>query len=447
MIKIKKGLNIPLAGNPAQIVDDGNQCASVALLGADTPGLKPAMAVNEGDRVALGHVLYTDKRNPLVPFVSPGSGVVRAINRGEKRVLQSVVIELEGSDEKTFPVFDEGEIDGIDPAKLRQILVESGQWTAFRTRPFSRIPATDTVPNSVFVTAIDTNPLTANPAVAISQSPEAFSAGLRVIARLGQARTFICTAPGSNISCPELDSLVHAEFAGPHPAGLPGTHIHFLDPVSVARNVWHIAYQDVIAIGRLFLSGRIDVERIVALGGPVVDRPRLLRTRAGASIRDLLDGELSPAGRRIISGSVLAGHRATRNAAWLGRYHNQVSVVEEGSPREFLSWMRPGLSKFSFLRAFVGKGLARGDFNLTTTQNGSARAMVSTGSFERVMPLDILPTPLLKALLVRDTDSAQALGCLELDEEDLSLCSFVCNGKHEYGPHLRMALDEIEANG
>jgi Na+-transporting NADH:ubiquinone oxidoreductase subunit A len=342
LIRIRNGLNIPLAGRPEPVIDDAGDCSSVALLGGDTPGLKPAMAVQEGDRVTLGQVLYSDKRSPAVPFTSPGCGVVRAINRGERRVLQSVVVELEGSDEKRFPEFDARRIDEIDAAKIREVLIGSGQWTAFRTRPFSRIPLPDATPHSLFVTAIDTNPLAADPALTISQNRQAFDAGLRVVARLAQNRTFVCTAPDSGIPCPESQEFVHAEFSGPHPAGLVGTHIHFLDPVGTSRSVWHIGYQDVIAVGQLFLSGRIPVDRIVALGGPVVERPRLLRTRAGASIRDLLRDDISPSGRRVISGSVLSGHRATQHAAWLGRYHNQISVLQEGSPREFLSWMRPG---------------------------------------------------------------------------------------------------------
>jgi len=447
LIRIKKGLDIPLAGAPQQIIADANNCSSVALLGADTPGLKPAMAVQEGERVSLGDVLFTDKRNPAVTFVSPGSGVVSAINRGEKRVLQSVVVDLDGTDEKIFESFDEQQIRSLDAVKIRDMLIASGQWTAFRTRPFSHIPDPATSPHSIFVTAIDSNPLAADPAVIVRENSDAFVSGLRLVSKLADNRTFLCTAKDSDIPCPEEEPFVRAEFAGPHPAGLVGTHIHFLEPVGAARTVWHIGYQDVIAIGRLFLEGRLFVERIVAVGGPLARWPRLVRTRAGASVRDLLQGETIAGSRRVISGSVLSGHHAARHAAWLGRYHNQISILREGSPREFLSWMRPGLGRYSSLRTYAGHVFRRGTFDLTTSQNGSPRAMVSTGSFERVMPLDILPTPLLKALLVRDTDSASSLGCLELDEEDLALCSFVCNGKYEYGPHLRMTLDEIEANG
>jgi len=446
-ITIKKGLDVPISGSPDPVIENARDVSSVALLGWDTPGLKPSMAVAEGDRVKLGQVLFKDKRNPDVPFTAPGSGIVAKVNRGERRALQSVVVELDGSDEETFPVVDAGKIDALDAGEVRRVLVESGFWNSLRSRPFGRIPQPDAKPNSIFVTAMDTNPLALNPAMVIAENSEAFVTGLRLIDKLSDGPTFVCTAPDTDIPCPDIESVKHVEFAGPHPAGLVGTHIHFLDPVSVKKTVWHIGYQDTIAVGRLFLTGRIPTERVIAVGGPMVTRPRILRTRRGASTTDLLVRELRPGSSRVISGSVLAGHRAAGALAWLGRYRNQLSVLQEGSPREFLGWMRPGRNKYSALRAYASTFLHKGNYDFTTSQNGSPRAMVSTGSFERVMPLDILPTALLKALLVRDTDSAQELGCLELDEEDVALCSFVCNGKYNYGPHLRKALDEIEANG
>ncbi len=447
-IAIKKGLDIPLAGRPELRISDGAaDIRSVGLLGWDTPGLKPRMAVSVGERVKLGQVLYIDKRNPDVRYTAPGCGTVTAINRGERRVLNSVVIALDGDEAETWPAVDPSQIASVSDEQVRRTLTESGLWTALRTRPFSRIPLPDTKPNSIFVTAINTNPLAGDPALVIAEDKDAFLAGVKVLSRLTDGPTYICTKPDSGIPCPDGERFRHAEFAGPHPAGLVGTHIHFLDPVSVDKTVWHIGYQNTLAIGRLFLNGRLPTERIIALGGPMVERPRLLRTRRGASTRDTIAGQLKPGDSRVISGSVLSGHRALGDLGWLGTYHNQISVIAEGSPREFLSWMMPGTHKYSALRAFASSWLHKGDFPLTSTQNGSPRAMVSTGSFERVMPLDILPTVLLKAILVRDTDAAQQLGCLELDEEDLALCSFVCNGKYNYGPHLRKALDEIEAYG
>jgi Na+-transporting NADH:ubiquinone oxidoreductase subunit A len=440
-------LDIPLSGEPEQMIGTGNSVSTVALLGPDTIGLKPRMEVREGEYVRLGQALFTDKQNPGVRFTSPGSGTVTAINRGERRVLQSVVIQLDGDDAEEFESFPSDQLAALSGQQVRQNLLESGLWTALRTRPYSKIPEPDATTHAIFVTAIDTNPLAADPAVIIARDAEAFGHGMQLLSALTDGSIYLCTAVDSGISKPAGDRFEHAEFGGPHPAGLAGTHIHFLDPVSEHKTVWHIGYQEVIAIGKLFVSGRIPVERVIALGGPLITKPRLIVTRLGANTSELVHGEIEGRTVRVISGSVLAGHRAAGWAAYLGRYDQQISVLQEGSPREFLSFMRLGIQKFSSGRAFAGHLFHRGSFPLTSSQNGSPRAMVSIGSFEAVMPLDILATPLLKALLVGDTDSARELGCLELAEEDLALCTFVCNGKYDYGPHLRSNLLEIEVNG
>ena len=416
-------------------------------MGPDTVDLKPGMLVAVGDAVKLGQPLFRDKQNPGIQFTSPGTGTVAAINRGERRVLQSVVINLDGDDEEQFAAYAANDLQNISRQDARDNLLASGLWTAFRTRPFSKIPRPDDVPASIFVTAIDTNPLAASPDVVVQRESEAFQQGLSVIAALTDGTIHICTAKDSSITCPDSGDFKYSQFTGPHPAGLAGTHIHLLDPVNEGQVAWHIGYQDVIAVGKLFTTGRLSVDRIVSLSGPSVSNPRLISTRLGANITTLVDGELSDSDVRVVSGSVLSGHRAAGWAVWLGRYDNQITVLKEGSPREFLSFMRPGVDKYSFTRGFVGNLFGSGGYSMTTSQNGSPRAMVSIGSFEEVMPLDILPTPLLKALLVRDTDSARDLGCLELDEEDLALCSFVCNGKYDYGRHLRKSLHEIEVNG
>ena len=446
-ITIKRGLDIPIKGVPEQSVYEGCAIRTVAILGTDVFGLRPSMLVREGDRVRLGQAVFIDKRNPAVKFTAPGSGEIIAINRGARRSLQSVVIRLEDNDAATFGSFTPAQLPALDEATARNILLESGLWTALRTRPYSHIPAPDMKPAAIFVTAMDTNPLAGNPAVIIAAAADAFENGLRVISRLADSPVYVSTAPDSGIAVPGDDQFRHAEFAGPHPAGLVGTHIHFLEPVSEQKSVWHIGYQHVIAIGRLFTNGRLSTEKTVAVGGPMARTPRLLRTHIGASLQELLDGEMEAGRLRIISGSVLNGHHASGPLAYLGRYHNQISVLGEGSDRELFAWARPGVRKYSSERAFAGH-LVNGDgFAMTTTQNGSLRAMVSIGSFEKVVPLDVLPTPLLKALLVQDTDKARQLGCLELDEEDLALCSFVCNGKYDYGPYLRLNLDEIEVRG
>ncbi|AMR67504.1 Na(+)-translocating NADH-quinone reductase subunit A [Aquipseudomonas alcaligenes] len=445
MIKIKRGLDLPLAGAPEQRIEPARAVRSVAVLGCDYHGMKPTMAVQVGDRVKLGQVLFSDKKNSGVHFTAPGAGVVSAIHRGEQRVLQSVVIDLEGDDAVEFARYDAAQLPALDPQAVRDNLQQSGLWTALRTRPFSKVPAVDAVPSSIFVTAIDTHPLAADPAVVIGERPADFANGLAVLARLGKVH--LCKASGVGLSGEVQANVQPHEFAGPHPAGLAGTHIHFLDPVSAGKSVWQIGYQDVIAIGALFSRGQLDVTRVVALGGPVVDKPRLLRTRLGASLEELTAGELQAGSNRIISGSVLGGRTSRGAFAFLGRYHVQVSCLHEGRERELLHYLRAGVNKHSVLNIFVSKLMGGRKLAMDTSTNGSPRAMVPVGNYEAVMPLDILPTQLLRYLIVGDTEMAQKLGCLELDEEDLALCTYVCAGKYEYGPILRDNLARIEKEG
>ena len=446
-IKIKKGLDIPIKGEPEKAIEDAAAVRTVAAVATDVSGIRPRMAVQVGDRVRLGQVLYHDKRNPDVPFTAPGAGEVIEVNRGARRALQSVVIRLDGDEAESFGSWQASELATLDQQTVRDNLIASGLWTMLRTRPYSRIPAPGETPAAIFVTATDTNPLAIDPAFFIEQDAEAFENGLKVLSRIADCPVYVCTAPDSGIRCPEGEQFRHAEFEGPHPAGLVGTHIHFLEPVGKNKTVWHIGYHHVMAFARLFTTGRLPTERLITLCGPMVLKPRVLRTRIGASTLELLEGETAPGDLRVISGSVLGGHRAAGPLGYLGRYQTQLTVLEEDQSREFLAWMLPGGGRYSQTRAFAGHLLHRGKFGLTSTQNGSPRAMVSTGAFESLMPLDVLATPLLKALLVEDTDRAQQLGCLELAEEDLALCSFVCNGKHDYGAYLRMNLTEIEVNG
>jgi Na+-transporting NADH:ubiquinone oxidoreductase subunit A len=445
MIRIKRGLDLPVAGEPVQRIEAARPVRSVAVIGFDYHGMKPTMDVQVGDRVKLGQPLFSDKRTPGVVYTAPGAGVVSAIHRGEQRVLQSVVIDLEGDESVAFDQYPAAALEGLDPQQVRDNLVRSGLWTALRSRPFSRVPAIDATPSSIFVTAVDTHPLAADPIQVIAEHAADFEHGLKVLARL--ARVFLCKAQGASLPGENLAQVRTEAFAGPHPAGLPGTHIHFLDPVSATKSVWQIGYQDVIGIGKLFTTGRLWVERVVALAGPVVERPRLVRTRLGASLDELTAGELKPGANRVVSGSLLGGRTSRGACAFLGRYHVQVSCLAEGHDRELMHYLRAGVNKHSVLNIFVSKLMGDRKLPFSTTTNGSPRAMVPVGNYEAVMPLDILPTQLLRYLIVGDTEMAQKLGCLELDEEDLALCTYVCAGKYEYGPILRDNLSRIEKEG
>ncbi|MEB7547194.1 Na(+)-translocating NADH-quinone reductase subunit A [Klebsiella grimontii] len=447
MIKITKGLNLPIAGMPSQQISSKPAVKRVALLGEEYIGMRPSMAVREGDRVQKGQLLFEDKKNPGVRFTAPASGTISAIHRGERRVLQSVVIDVDGDDAVHFSRYELADLAGLTREAVQRQLLESGMWTAFRTRPFSKIPAPGSVPAAIFVTAIDTNPLAADPQPIILAQREAFDAGLTLLTRLTDGKVHVCQASGGKLGGHPVGQVTFNQFAGPHPAGLVGTHIHFLEPVSLKKQVWHLNYQDVIAVGKLFLEGELSVERIIALGGPQVKEPRLIKTCSGASLDELLADELLDDENRIISGSVLSGTHARGPHAFLGRFHLQVSVVKEGREKELFGWVMPGKDKFSITRTTLGHFMKRKLFNFSTDTNGGERAMVPIGNYERVMPLDILPTMLLRDLLAGDTDSAQALGCLELDEEDLALCTYVCPGKYEYGPALRSVLTQIEQEG
>ena len=444
---IKKGLDLPIAGRPEQKITDGNSVKSVALLGSDYVGLKPKMMVAEGDKVKLGQVLFSDKKNLGVNFTSPGAGIISAIHRGDKRALLSVVIELKGNQQESFNSYSEAELANLTIDQVKENLLASGLWTSFVTRPYGKVPAVDSIPSSIFVTAIDTRPLAADPSVIIKERANDFANGLSVVSKLTSGKTYLCKATGADIA--SHTAVQVAEFSGPHPAGLPSTHIHFIDPVNVNKFVWHIDYQAVIAIGALFTSGKLNVERVVSLAGPTVNNPRLVRTRVGANLQDLVAGELQDVENRVISGSVLYGHEAAGPVAYLAANDLQVSALKEGRDRELFGWIVPGTQKYSAMNVYVSsKDRQTGrQFPLTTDKNGSNRAIVPVGVYESVMPLDILSTPLLKAIVVGDSDTAQSLGCLELDEEDMSLFTFVDPGKHDFAPVLRANLTKIEKEG
>lgn len=446
---LKKGLDLPIVGEPKQEIGAEVAVRTIGVLGTDYVGMRPTMEVRVGDHVRRGDLLFTDKKNAGVRYTAPGGGTVKGIHRGEKRALLSVEIEIDDNEEDvSFSEHTSKPVEEQTREQIRAGLVASGLWVSLRTRPYSKVPEVDAVPHSIFVTAIDSNPLAARPDVVINQFADDFGRGLTAISQLTDGPVYVCKPAGTPLPQTNNASRVTAaEFDGPHPSGLVGTHIHLLDPVSQHKTVWHLNYQDVIAIGRFFRTGVLAVERVVSIAGPAVKTPCLVRTRLGANTTQLIKGQVEEADCRVISGSVLSGRTASAPVDFLGRYHLQVSALAEGREREFLGWQRPGLDKFSIKGVFLSKLFPSKRFSFTTSTEGSKRAMVPIGMYEKVMPLDILPTFLLRALIVDDADQAQALGCLELDEEDLALCTFVCPGKYEYGPILRRNLTTIEREG
>lgn len=441
-IRIKRGLNLPLAGAADPTILEEKPVTQVAVLGSDYPGLKPRMAVKVGDRVQAGDVLFTDKATPGVSFTSPGCGTVSAVNRGQRRVLLSVVIDVDG---EACIRYEAANPLTLDRETLTQRLCASGLWTGLRARPFGRVAHPEARPAAIFVTAMDTEPLAPPMAPLIEGRSEAFQMGLNVLSRLTEGKVYVCQSPGE--AFPRIEAVVSVAFDGPHPAGLPGTHIHFLEPVHRQKTVWHVGLQDVIAFGRLFLEGVVDFSRIVAFAGPEVRNPRLIRTQIGASLDELIRGECLPGLRRIISGSAINGHIAQGHTAFLGRYHQTVTVLPEDHRRRLLGWLSAGWPLFSLRNMVASRLLPKKKLALTTARNGGHRSIVPIGNYEKVMPLDILATPLLKALASGDLDEAEALGALELIEEDLALATLVCPGKLDHGENLRKLLTFIEREG
>ncbi len=442
---LKKGLDIPITGSPTPHIENAPSVNTYGVLGDDYIGLKPRVLVEEGAIVASGTPLMVNKDQPEAQIVSPVSGRVKAVNRGQRRKLVSIVIEADDSAAKPIDFSKVG--DASTAQGLTERLCEAGLWTSFRTRPYSKVPAPNSKPIAIYVTAMDSEPLSADPSAIIAEEASAFKEGLKAISLLCDGPTYLCQEFGVEVPGSELDEVEAVAFSGPHPSGLAGTHIHFLTSPRGEEAVWTISYQDVIVIGRLLQTGYYDPSCIISLAGPVCANPRLIRTKTGACLADLVQNDL-PADLpvRMISGSVLSGKAGEGADGYLSRYARQITLIEEDKKQIPLGWIRPMASKYA-VQPVLGSLFSKAKFPLSSNLNGGRRAMVPLGTFETLMPQDYLPTQLLRALLVMDTDQAQALGALELDEEDLGLVGFACPAKYEYGLALRDSLAKIEKEG
>lgn len=447
--KIRKGLDLPILGElSSQKVEVTKSSKYVGVVGADFIGMKPTMLVKEGDQVEVGQPLFECKKNVGVVYVAPAAGTVTGIHRGERRVFESLVIKVDAEEKHvTFKNFKQKPTSDLSFDEVKALLIESGEWTALRERPFEKVASFGGKPKALFINVMDTNPLAFEPTIVVTQRQEDFKTGVEVLSKLTDGKVYVCHKEGTSIPLPQGERYVDTTFSGPHPAGNVGTHIHFLDPVGPDKYVWHASYQDVIAIGYLFKTGKLDLNRVVALVGPLVKSPKLIQVRRGADLTEIVEGELNDQPARVISGSVLSGRKLEGNFKYLGRYHNQISAIKEDASRELLGWQSPGLNKFSIKNIYLSKLIPSKKFAFTSNRNGSFRAIVPIGSYEKVMPLDILPTMLIRSLMSKDTDTAQDLGCLELAEEDMSLLTFVDPGKEDFGPVLRENLTIIEKDG
>jgi len=447
VIKTRRGLDLPIHGAAADAtVADRLDIERVGLVPSESHGMKCRPLVEEGAKVEIGTPLFVDRRDPEVVYTSPASGTVESIGRGERRVVQSIVVRRDGKNSAV--AFDVPRLEKAEPAAVRAALLASGLWGALRQRPFDTVPRHDAQPGAITVTAIDTRPLAPSPRSVLAGRESAFRAGLDVLRRLTTGTTYLCVRAGEDWSALAANGVETVAFDGPHPAGTPGLHIHKLYPVGAKRSAWHVGYQDVADIGQFFSTGRVPSERVVALVGPSATNPRLVRTRRGASTAELVNGESSARDTRVVSGSVFEGRETKPGTpfGYLGRYANQVTLLENETSRRLLSWAFPLDGRFTQTNTLWDKFLRR-RLVFDTDTNGSLRAFVPIGQYEAVVPLDVLPTQLVKAVATGDVVLAEKLGVLELAEEDLALCEFVDNSKQPLTEMLREMLNRIEKEG
>lgn len=440
-IKLRKGFDIKMHSVAEHIFSQNPMPDSVALKPTDFVGLTAKMVVKAGDKVLAGDPLFVDKLRPEVQFTSPVSGTVTAINRGERRLLLNVAV---APDEKTeYKKIEVGNLDSMSRDQIIATMLNAGVWPFIKQRPFDIIANPSDKPKAIFISAFDTAPLAPDYTFALEESSGEFQIGVNALKKLtdGVVNLDIYKEERAKTTFTKIEGVEQNFFVGKHPAGNVGVQIHHINPINKGEVVWVLNPQDVIIIGRLFSKGIFDARIVVALTG-AVKNPRYYKTVLGSSIKSFLASETITDNVRVISGNVLTGTKLEKDD-YISYYDSQVTVIEEGNQPTFMGWLAPGLDKLSFSRAFFSWMRPQKSYTLNTNTNGGERAFVFTGVYEQVLPMDIYPMQLLKAILAEDIDKMEQLGIYEVVPEDLALCEYVCPSKIEIQSILRNGLDMI----
>jgi Na+-transporting NADH:ubiquinone oxidoreductase subunit A len=438
-IRLKKGLNIRILGMAEPILEAVEEAGIFALKPADFPALTPRVLVSPGQEVKAGDPLFCDKYTPAIYFVSPVGGIVTAVNRGERRKILEVVVKADqniGSVE-----FGKADPGNTDPAQIKELLLKSGLWPLLKRRPYGILARPDEVPESIFISCFDTAPLAPDYQFILKGEESVFQTGINVLSKLTTGKVHVGLPPDPNHLCSGIKNAEITMYDGPHPAGNVGVQIHHTDPVSKGNVVWTVDPQGVLFIGRLFETGKVDFSKIIALAGSEVKKPRYYKTVLGANLAPLLEGKLHTySENRIISGNVLTGKKVTKDG-YLGFYDAIVTVIPEGNYYEFLGWAKPRTGQFSMSHAYFSWLMPRKMYKPDANLHGEKRAYVMTGQYEKVVPMDILPVQLIKAILADDIEKMEKLGIYEVIEEDLALCEFVCTSKMEVQDIVRSGIN------
>ncbi|NQU40933.1 MAG: Na(+)-translocating NADH-quinone reductase subunit A [Lentisphaerae bacterium] len=450
-VRIKKGFDIPLAGKPAPEIATEESCSTVAVYPLEFEGMKQRLKVAEGDVVRRGGELMEDKANEAFKLRAPGAGRITSVVRGARRFVEQIVIELDPADEvESFDRYTADQLLTLDRAKILAQLTTTGYLAFIRQRPFSHMANVSTPPKSIFVNAMNTAPFGADAETVVHDDPVAFQAGLDLMTRLTDGAVHLCLAADERGATLRGAQRVQTHtFAGPHPSGNSSLHISRVDPMDPHDVVWTVKAIDLVLIGRLFLDGALPATRIIAVGGPGVtaDACRHYRVRNGGNLGPLLSRVIAEASPRVIAGDILSG-QAIETSDHLRLQQSAVTVIAEDTRRRFLGWTSPSLDQFSFMRLLPSTWLRRShQWSLGSNLNGGLRAMVLTGHYDKVMPLNIMVDYLLRAVLAGDTDESIALGILETDPEDFALCEFICPSKVNLQAIIRRGLDAIEEEG
>lgn len=437
--KIKRGLDIKLDGEAEKIVLD-YQTQKYAIKPTDFIGVFPKMLVKEGDKVKAGSPLFFNKYNDRVIFTSPVSGTVKEIRRGAKRVLMEVVIEADLKEE--YEEFGNADPKDLSREQVIEKMLQGGVWPMIRQRPYSVIASPDDIPKSIIISGFDSSPLAPDYDLIVHKNGNEFQTGLDALSKLTKGNIYL-NLPGEEGRSKVFINSKNVEikyFEGPHPAGNVGTQIHSIDPINKGDIIWYLRPQEVLTIGRLFREGKFNAERLIALTGSEVKKAAHYKTRIGACIEELTDGNVTDAKKRYISGNVLTGKKIEKTG-FVGFYDYQLTVIPEGDYYEFFGWAAPGLKKFSFSRTFFSWLTPNRKYSLDTNMHGGHRAFVMTGEYEKVFPFDIYPMQLIKAIMIEDIDQMEALGIYEIDDEDFALCEFIDTSKTEMQKIVRNGLN------
>ena len=439
-VRLSRGLNINLLGDADKVYASVKNHEIYALKPTDFHGLTPKLTVKVGDSVLAGSTIFFDKYNERIKFCSPVSGTVQDIVRGDKRRILEVIIKSDS--EIKYISHSPANPKDLSREQIIDHMLERGVWPFIRQKPYDIIANPSDMPKSIFISAFKSGPLAIDNDFALYGMDELFQKGLDIISKLTNGKTHLNLDGNTNSSKVFSDAkgVELNSFSGPHPAGNVGIQIHHLDPINKGDIVWYLEPQDIIIIARLFTEGKYDVSRIISLCGSEVSKPRYYRTISGSCVANLISDNVKRENNRIICGDVLSGIKIDKNG-YLGFYDTQITVIKEGNEQEFLGWALPGINKFSMSKSYFSWLFPTRKYNIDTNMRGEERAYVVTGQYEKVLPMDIFPQQLVKAIMIEDIDLMEKLGLYEVGPEDFALCEFVCTSKIEVQSLIRHGLD------